>query len=390
MSVCDIECVQLLKSSEMMSLAQRLTKLRLFIRRRISKTSPGKLKVAAVVWVCVLVWVFVSFISATRRHHAHLKSKSDAGRSPLKQKRAPVQQHTPVVDDSVQTSSFMMPSTGSTVGALGAVCFTDKCDGSAVDSSSINTTILIGILSDPVDDLDFRAAARATWVKTAMAMDQVRVVFFFPSKYEAVRQEAAQHNDIEFGTKSDSHMPAAYQMLEHFAQANDALHILRVHVRSYVSVPRLLAKLEHVCVASKCRGEDIWAGRQITHKEITNDRRYQEQTGLSSYLPYMSSGAYVISMSLAAALSLMHNDIGLKYYGSEDVSLGLWLIPMAARRIDLGNAIQLEKPCCFDSWGIMKVDICAEQAEQLPIVLSVLEKPQYLQRYHDAIRECCR
>ena len=368
-----------------MSFGQVVAKLRLLIRRKLPKSSSAKLKVAAAVWLCILVWTAISFIARRPRHHAKLQASLS---SPGKQRRAPNWPLAEKVDDRFQTTSFLVPTAGSTAGALGAACFTDKCDGHGGDSSSINTTILIGILSDPVLDIEFRTAARETWVKTAKAMEHVRVVFFSPLSSDAMRKEAEQHKDIVFGTQRDASMPAAFHMLQHFAQASDALHILRVDVRSYVSVPRLLAKLEHVCVASKCRGEDIWAGRQITNKEITNDRRYQEETGLSSYLPYMSSGAYVISMSLAAALSLMHSEIGLKYYSAEDVSLGLWLIPMAARRIDLGTAIQLERPCCFDSLGAMKVDICKEQAEQLPIVLSVLEKPHYLHKYHDAISDC--
>lgn len=373
-----------------MSFGQHVAKLRLIIRRRTSRLSSGKLKILVVAWACVVVWTVVSFISARPKLRAHLQSKTESNSSPVKQISASVLPPRQRSDESFQTTSFLMPSSGSTVDALGAACFTEKCDGNTSDPSTIDTTVLIGILSDPVEDIEFRAAARETWVKLAQAMNHVRAVFFFPDSSEAVRREAEQHRDIVIGAQADSNMPVAYQMLEHFAQANDALHILRVHVRSYVSVPRLLAKLEHVCIASKCKGEDIWAGRQITNKEITNDRRYQEETGLSSYLPYMSSGAYVISMSLAAALSLMHNDIGLKYYGAEDVSLGLWLIPMAARRIDLGTSIQLERQCCFDSWGGMKVDICTEQAEQLPIVLGVLEKPQYLYKYHDAISACSR
>lgn len=305
-----------------------------------------------------------------------------------KQNKIPSRRPPPVDDEAFHTSSFLMPSKGSKVDALGAACFTDKCDGNASSSSAAKTTILIGILSDPIADAEFRAAARATWVKVANELDQVRAVFFFPARSEMVQQEAEQYQDVVIGFQRNPHMPVAYQMLEHFADAHDALHILRVGVRSYVSVPRLLAKLDHVCAASKCIGEHIWAGRQITNKEITHDRRYQEDTGLSSYLPYMSSGAYVISMALAEALSLMHNEIGLRYYGSEDVSLGLWMIPMAARRLDLGTAMQLEQPCCFDFWGRMKVDICAEQGEQFPIVMSELAFPKYLFKYHASISAC--
>lgn len=373
-----------------MAFGQHATKLRLLLRRKLfSKASSRKVKFVVVLWACLIVWTAVSFISG-HRHGERMQSKRGPSPQLTVHKRAPAKEPPAVMQQMFQTSSFLMPSTGSTVDALGAACFTDKCDGHAADSSAANTTILIGILSEPVADAEFRAAARATWVKTAQELDHVKAVFFFTASSETVQQEANTYRDVVVGAQRHPDMPAAFQMLEHFAEAPEALHILRVDVRSYVSVPRLLAKLEHVCAAAKCRGEDIWAGRQITNKEITNDRRYQEETGLNSYLPYMSSGAYLISMTLAESLSLMHNEIGLKYFGSEDVSMGVWLIPMAARRIDLGTAMQLERPCCFDSWGRMKVNVCTEQAEQLPIVLSVLAKPQYLYKYHNAISACGR
>lgn len=378
-----------------MSFGQHVAKLRLVLRRRfLSKSFSRRAKIFLPVWICLLLWAAVSIFFSWRRHgdrQTHRKEDLPAGHSnTLSQaEMTAYKRTTPTVDEALQTSSLFKMN-GPSVESLGAACFTDKCGDGLADSRSSNTTILIGVISDAELDVEFRTAARATWLATAKGMEHVQAVFFFPAPTEALQQEADQCQDIAFGSNRHPAMPVAYQMLEHFVEKHDALHILRVDVRSYVSVPRLLAKLQQVCFASDCRGEDIWAGRQITNKEITHDRHYQEETGLSSYLPYMSSGAYVISMSLAASLSLMHNEIGLKHIGDEDVSLGLWLIPMATRRIDLGTAVHLEKSCCFDSWGRIKVDICDEHAEQLPIVLSVLSDPQYLHKYHDAIATCSR
>ena len=219
----------------------------------------------------------------------------------------------------------------------------------------------------------------------------VDAVFFFTQEHASdagLQAEANKNGDIVFGGV-DMNMPVAYQMLQQLSQQFAARHIMRVGVRSYIVVNRLLNRLETLCARPGCAGEDIWAGRMITSREIpTEDLQYLRDTGLTMYLPYMSSGAYVLSTSLSQSLSLMNTDIGLKLYGAEDVVLGLWLIPMAARRIDFGSAVHLESACCFNADEIMTFDICSRMAEQYPVVVSELAKPQYIEQYHSALMAC--
>ena len=254
------------------------------------------------------------------------------------------------------------------------------------------TSIVIGIISHPIEDIEFRAAARATWVRSVKGLGRaVDAVFFFTQEHAldaGLQDEASKHGDIVFGV-GDASMPVAYQMLEQLSQQFATRHIMRVGVRSYVVANRLLARLEAVCARPGCAGEDIWAGRMITSREIpTRDYQYLQDTGLSLYLPYMSSGAYVLSTSVAQSLSLMHTEIGLKLYGEEDREMGVWLIPMAARRIDLGSAVHLETGCCFNAAGTMAFDVCARTAEQYPVVVGELAQPEYLKKYHNALLVC--
>jgi Galactosyltransferase len=254
------------------------------------------------------------------------------------------------------------------------------------------SALIIGIISDPEEDFQFRTAARTTWVRSAKDSGlDMQPVFFFPQRHSsdrALQEEAKTHGDVVFGI-GDSNMPVAYQMLEHLSQKFNALHILRVNVRSYVVVDRLLARLETLCERPACAGEDIWAGRMVTSRSIRlQDAHYSEDTRLAEYLPYMSADAYILSTTLAQSLSLMHTDIGLKMYSAEDISMGVWLIPMASRRIDLGSAVHIENSCCFDDAGTMTVDICDRMAEQYPVILSLLDKPEYLQQYHNALASC--
>lgn len=255
------------------------------------------------------------------------------------------------------------------------------------------STLIIGILSEPVEDVEFRNTARATWLRSAQApgVDIANAVFFFTQQYAAdpaLQREVEQHGDIVFGD-GDSSMPVAYQMMDQLSQQYSVRHILRVGVRSYVAVDRLLDQLETLCERSGCAGEDIWAGRMITNREIPEeDKWYMEDTGLSMYLPYMSSDAYVLSASLAQSLSLMHSSIGLKLYGGEGETLGMWLIPIAARRIDFGASVHLESTCCFTADGVATFDICARVAEQYPVIMGAFEKPEYLEQYHNALKSC--
>jgi hypothetical protein len=257
--------------------------------------------------------------------------------------------------------------------------------------SNVNT-LLIGIISDPEEDVEFRAFARGTWVRSANAAGpDVKAVFFFPQRYSsdrALREEASKYGDVMFGI-GDSDMPVAYQMFKQLSQQFTAQNILRVNVRSYVVIDRLLARLETLCERPACAGEHVWAGRLVTNDTIPHqDQQYLEDTGLAEYLPYMSADAYVLSTTLVQSLSLMHTGIGLKIYSAEDVSMGVWLIPIASRRIDLGTAVHIENPCCFDKDGTVTVDICDRMNEQYPVILSVLDKPEYLQQYHDSLASC--
>jgi Galactosyltransferase len=270
-------------------------------------------------------------------------------------------------------------------------CFSDKCHVAEPDHGPANVTLLIGIVSDTQKHADFREAARATWVPAARALSSVQVVFFFPEQHPVALEEKARHNDVVFGSDTDRYMPVGYRMLQHFVAQYHARHILRVDVRSYVAVSRLLHRLDKVCSRPACEGEDIWAGRQVTNREVSElEPAYQFDTGLSMYLPYMSEGAYIISSSLASALVLMHNNVGLKPFHAEDISMGVWLIPIAARRIDLSPSFHVGSVCCIKDGQTDRplVDICEAQSDQLPIVLNLLEKPEYLRIYHEALQAC--
>jgi hypothetical protein len=269
-------------------------------------------------------------------------------------------------------------------------CFTDQCQVFVRrDTGPPNITLLIGVISDIYRDASFRSVARETWVKSANEIADVQVLFFFPFDSAELADESAAHHDVIISTSSNDSMPIGYQMLSNFALRFSARHILRVDVRSYVVVSRLMEGLDKACTRPGCDGQAIWAGNQMIGQHLVPDGTgHRRHTGLGTYLPYMKSGAYVLSHSLASALTLMHNRIGLKVLGDEDVSIGLWLIPIPVTRIDFSSSFYVNSPCCVLG-GRPVVDICKQSsAGELPIVLSVLDKPEYLVMYHALLARC--
>jgi hypothetical protein len=269
-------------------------------------------------------------------------------------------------------------------------CFTYQCQVDVrKDTRPPKITLLIGVISDAYKDAAFRSAARDTWVQSANKIAGVQVLFFFPVDSPELAAEAAANHDMITSTSSHDRMPVGYQMLSTFARRFSARYIMRVNVRSYVTVSRLMEALDKACIRPGCDGQAIWAGKQMVGQHVVPDGgEYTRHTQLKTYLPYMRSEAYVLSHSLASALTLMHDRIGLKVLGDEDVSIGLWLIPIPVTRINLTASFYVDSPCCVLE-GKPVLDICTQSSEgELPIVLGLLEKPEYLVMYHALLARC--
>lgn len=273
-------------------------------------------------------------------------------------------------------------------------CFTAKCTVTEREEEPDSHRLIIAIVSDPVEDALYRQLARETWVSQANTVEGVRALFFFPaSQTGAVAAEVAEHSDILVAQRSDESMPVGFQALAEIAARFSSSLLMRVSARSYIVPGRLLAKLDEVCSTRHCEGERIWAGKQLVTYG-TGGTQYKADTGVDDYLPSMSSGAYVLSRPLVNALVLMHDRIGLKTISDDEgISMGLWLIPMPVRRIDLSASFYVDSPCCVLAGDEPRVvvDICAELSPgEPPAVLSVLERPEYVTMFHENLSNCKR
>jgi hypothetical protein len=269
-------------------------------------------------------------------------------------------------------------------------CFSESCELERQPEAEVDVRLLVGIVSEHPEDAVYRSIARKTWANKANALPGVKIVFFVPAPGQGIEEEQEQYGDIVLEDSNSDNMPIGYQMLHKLSQLPGVQNILSVGVRSVVNVQRLLAELDAACVNPSCRDQRIWAGQLVTNRKIGDEgERYKAETGLSSYLPYMRNGSYVLSQSLATALVLMHTRIGLKPLADEDVSLGLWLVPVPVQRIDLSQSFYTEPGCCLDSRMKPKVDVCARsESGHQPVLLANLDSPDSVIAYHEAFQRC--
>ena len=244
--------------------------------------------------------------------------------------------------------------------AQSRACFTDKCTAVKEKEPETNVTLLIGVLSSPEKDVDFRQAARDSWVATARKVPGIEVIFFFSEGSEALAAEQQQHGDLVIADGPIANHTSGTHMLMHLSEVSTARLIMRVDVNYYVVVQRLLNRLRQVCKEPDCRGEQLWAGNLIEHRKVEGPgtEQYQWDTGLTTFLPYMTMEAYIISRTLAAALKLMHDHVGLRWWVStEDTAMALWLVPVPIKRINLSHMMLLQSKCCMHH-GRAQIDVC--------------------------------
>ena len=332
----------------------------------------------AFIWIAIALLSTLSLTLLLRRQSAEPRSAAPA--PPLVQ----LQQNRAHVIERV--ARVRAPHTDALNDTQGAACFSQGCGAQRVPEPVRDIMLLIGVISAP-GDAPLRAAARRTWVQAATAQPGVQALFFAATPAQVFLDEHVAHGDVLLSDRAHDGMPVALRMLAQLAAMTTVQNVLRVDVCSYVVVPRLLAALEAACSEPACRDEAVWAGQLVAGAPVQPEHAsYQQITGLPKYVPYMRGAAYVISHSLARALVLMHERIGLKDVGPEDVSMGLWLLPVPVRRVDLSDAVRMPPGCCVDAaTGRPSVSVCGPAAAA---VVGGLEAEAHIQAYHEALQRC--
>jgi hypothetical protein len=342
----------------------------------------------------LLVWVLVALLCGATVYLRYRSISSQQSKTIVAEEAGRSEQH----DTDIATLNERATVTSEAEAIADALkeasarpCFTDQCQVVRDDPPATNVTLLVGILSDATADADLRKAGRETWVQHAWQQPGVEAVFFFPEHSPALAQEQAQYGDVVVPPAPIANMSAGVQMLLHLSSTSTARNILRVNVGQYIVVRRILARLAEACERPDCVKEQIWAGSLVQQRPVegSGTEQYKWDTGLQYYLPYMRKEAYVMSRTLAAALKLIHEHVGLRWWvGPEESSMGLWLVPVPVKRMQWATSMHLQPDCCVSRAGLI-VDICKPRNKQghLPLVVNV-HQSVYMRRYHEALEQC--
>lgn len=295
--------------------------------------------------------------------------------------------------ESVERADGHSPSASWGAPALSKECFAPGAEGCYVQGAVEPATpsVLVAVLSD-AGDAAFRQAARSTWVPTAAKLEGVRVLFYVSQTSPGLEAEAAAHDDLvlDDDRSIDRSLPQVLRMFAYVAtHSEDARFILRVDARSYVAVPHLLRAFFSACPWPACSQQPLWAGGLALNRTLAADAlstAFAASTHLPSRLPYMIPDAYIISQPLAASIVYMHRAIGLRSYGSEELSMGAWMLAAAYTKVDLASP-DVPGACVFVAAGLEPVlDVC--RLERAPCVLPRLSQPAQMVQAHADIMQC--
>ncbi|XP_014476379.1 PREDICTED: beta-1,3-galactosyltransferase 6 [Dinoponera quadriceps] len=200
------------------------------------------------------------------------------------------------------------------------------------DKSKYRLVVLI--LSSP-DNLERRDTIRKTWLVDHNAM--VRPLFvvgtldILPEQRNTLLSERDKFNDLlllprlqdSYGTLTKKVLHALKSTYEHY----DFDFLLKCDDDSYVLVHRILKELDRW--ESKGTRRELYWGFFNGRAQVKRSGPWKETDWIlcDYYLPYALGGGYILSYNLVKFIA-SNTDI-LKLHNSEDVSVGLWLAPLA-------------------------------------------------------------
>ncbi|KYN00172.1 PREDICTED: beta-1,3-galactosyltransferase 6 [Cyphomyrmex costatus] len=190
------------------------------------------------------------------------------------------------------------------------------------------------ILSNP-DNLERRNTIRKTW----LAESDATVKHFFvvgtqdilPEQRNTLQSEKQKFDDLlllprlqdSYGTLTKKVLYTLKAVHEHY----DFDYLLKCDDDSYVVVHKLLKELDKW--QSKGTRRELYWGFFNGRAQVKRSGPWKETDWIlcDHYLPYAVGGGYVLSYNLIEFIA-KNADI-LKLQNSEDVSVGLWLAPLA-------------------------------------------------------------
>jgi galactosylxylosylprotein 3-beta-galactosyltransferase len=199
------------------------------------------------------------------------------------------------------------------------------------------TFLLIVIMSSPSDS-EIRETIRNTWLKlSAKGPSHFRWIFpIGTSKLDektmaGLRMEQTQYEDLAFLTNVtesyDNLARKTAQTIYYSTKNYDFQFLLKVDSDSFVRVGAILKSLRDIA------NPRLYWGFLDGRAKPFRTGKWKEIDWMlcDRYLPYQLGGGYIISHELATFVA--SNLQYLKYYISEDVSLGVWLAGTNAKYV---------------------------------------------------------
>ncbi|XP_024939443.1 beta-1,3-galactosyltransferase 6 [Cephus cinctus] len=194
--------------------------------------------------------------------------------------------------------------------------------------------LLIVILTAP-DNMERRNIIRRTWMSEKYSY----VKYFFAigtvniqqALHETLQSENHKHKDLLLlPTLRDSYNTITKKVLYSFKQLTedyDFDFLLKCDDDSYVVIESLLKELSKW--QSRGTQKELYWGYFNGRAQVKRHGPWKETNWIlcDYYLPYALGGGYVLSSNLVKFIS--RNWEVLKIYSAEDVSVGVWLAPLA-------------------------------------------------------------
>ncbi|XP_076232846.1 beta-1,3-galactosyltransferase 6 isoform X2 [Calliopsis andreniformis] len=194
--------------------------------------------------------------------------------------------------------------------------------------------LIIVILSSP-DNLEQRATIRKTWLAykyaTVRHLFVVGTLDILPEQRETLQSEKQKFNDLlllprlldSYGTLTKKVLFALKETYEYYTFD----YLMKCDDDTFVLIQKLLRELDKW--DNKGLKKELYWGFFNGKAQVKRTGPWKETDWIlcDYYLPYALGGGYVLSYNLVKFIAL-NMDI-LKLHKAEDVSVGLWLAPLA-------------------------------------------------------------
>ncbi|CAL7942220.1 unnamed protein product [Xylocopa violacea] len=194
--------------------------------------------------------------------------------------------------------------------------------------------LVILILSSP-DNLERRATIRKTWLAQKQAMVKhlfaIGTLDILPEQRETLHSEKQKFDDLLLLSRlPDSYGTLTKKVLYSIKEIYDYYEfdfLMKCDDDTFVLVHKILKELDRW--ENKGTKKELYWGFFNGKAQVKRNGLWKETDWIlcDYYLPYALGGGYVLSYNLVKFIAT-NADI-LKLYKAEDVSVGLWVAPLA-------------------------------------------------------------